>query len=459
MARDALHSRRRFLALAGGLALAGCQGPGDDTQTAAGTPGEMPSPIDPPETEYDLVATREVEEWPAYDPDWAAPTTSPLEADLATEILVENLEIPWDLSFASDGTLFISERVGRVLAFDGGEVRSVLEPDDAIPAGAVEPGEADEDGWWVTGGEGGTLGVAAHPNFADVPLVYVYYTYGPEDERANKVVAFDTAAEDPTADPTTIVDGIPGSNIHNGGRITFGPRNDFWVTCGDGGDSDNPRDLTSLGGKVLRLRPDGTPSPHNPDLGGAADPRIYTYGHRNPQGIVWLPDATPVISEHGPGGRDEVNRLEAGADYGFEEVRKREEYLGEPSVHRPLWNTGGTSVAPTGSLFYTGDAAPSLAGRMLTGGLIGQRLMATTITPAGEELPPAEDGTRYDQDWTDDGYVATRHDFFENEVGRIRHVEQGPDGALYLITSNRDNRAREGFPKEYDDILARITPG
>jgi len=458
MPDHALHYRRRFLAVAGTAAagiLAGCDG-SDGQAPSTGTPSDSPTPVTTPETDYDLDATRALEDWPGYDPEWSAPTDSPLASEYTTEILVENLEIPWDLSFASDGTLFITERVGRVLAFDGEDVRAVFEPDDAIPAGSVEPG-SDQDGWWVEGGEGGTLGVAAHPNFADVPLVYVYYTYGPEGDRSNKVVAFDTSAADPGADPITVVDGIPGSNIHNGGRITFGPRNYLWITCGDGGEEEAPQDLASLGGKVLCVASDGSAAPHNPNLGADADPRIYTYGHRNPQGIVWLPDGTPVVAEHGPIGRDEINRLEAGANYGFPAVREREAYLENTGIHRPLWNTGGTSVAPTGSLFYTGASVPSLRGRMLTGGLIGQRLMSTTITPAGEERPPVDGGRRFDQDWTDEGYVATRHDFFRDAVGRIRHVEQGPDGDLFLITSNRDGRAEAGFPTERDDILARIS--
>jgi len=479
-AGETLRSRRRFLAVtaAGVAGVAGCStdtgssgGDGADGSSAGGdgtdggdgatsegdTDGSDGTPTDA--TPTDSAVGRPLEEWSEYDPEWEAPTTSPLAATLEAEVLVENLEVPWDIAFTPDGDMFLTERVGRVLRLDGDEVKTVAEPTEAIDAGSLEPG-SDERPWWVKGGEGGTLGIAVHPSYPDPSQIFVYYTYTNGDgEKYNKVSAFDVDSDEPGTPVETVVDEIPANNYHNGGRVAFGPRNYLWVTCGDGGQPEAAQDPGSLAGKILRVTPSGEPAPDNPDIGDDADPRVFTYGHRNPQGIVWLPDATPVISEHGPGGRDEVNRLEAGADYGFEEVRKREEYLGEPSVHRPLWNTGGTSVAPTGSLFYTGDAAPSLAGRMLTGGLIGQRLMATTITPAGEELPPAEDGTRYDQDWTDDGYVATRHDFFENEVGRIRHVEQGPDGALYLITSNRDNRAREGFPKEYDDILARITPG
>ncbi|WP_336336478.1 PQQ-dependent sugar dehydrogenase [Haloarcula brevis] len=447
-------SRRRYLAALAGLGatgLAGCRGgSGDgDTHTTTGTPTATPSPVralDRYDVSLDHERARPV------DTAWQAPTTSPAETPLATEPLVEDLEIPWDLSFAADGTLFLTERVGRVLSFADGTVRTVAEPAAAIDA------ESSDDGWWVTGGEGGTLGVAAHPAYPDPPVVYVYYTTTADDERFNRVVAMDVSAEDPAATESVVVDGIPGSKIHNGGRLTFGPENFLWITTGDAGVGDLAADVDSLGGKVLRVTPAGDPAPGNPDLGG--DPRVFTYGHRNPQGLAWLPDGAVVASEHGPTGRDELNRLEAGGDYGWPDIRERGEYLAAgPAVHRPLVNTGRSGGwAPSGSLFYTGDAVPSLRNRLLTGGLNGQRLLVTTVTPAGQPLPPGDDAEVYDADWTDDAYTATTHSLLADELGRIRHVEQGPDGGLYLVTSNRDGRAGAGFPRERDDVLVRVTP-
>jgi glucose/arabinose dehydrogenase len=279
----------------------------------------------------------------------------------------------------------------------------------------------------------------------------------------NRVDAFDVRSDD-TANPIrTVVDDIPGDNYHNGGRLEVGPRNYLWITCGEALSPERAQDRSSLGGKVLRVTPDGDPAPGNPNPTGEADPRVFTYGHRNPQGVVWLPDGTPVASEHGPNGRDEINRLEAGDDYGWglegQRVRKRGQYPGS-DVHKPLYNTARTSFAPTGSVFYTGDRVPALRNRMLTGGLISQQLVVTTLTPQGGELPPA--GDAYEQvssaNWSDEAYAATVHTLFENELGRIRHVEQGPDGGIYVSTSNRDGRATRGFPSERDDVLARIRP-
>jgi glucose/arabinose dehydrogenase len=414
-------------------------------------------------TDAEPVIGRPLASWSGYDPEWESPTTSPLEAEFETEVLVENLEIPWDLSFAADGTLFITERVGRVLRFDGENVSTVAEPENAIDAGAIDPAPAERK-WWVKGGEGGTLGVAAHPTFPDPPHIYVYYTTGGDDGKTNRVDAFDVTADDPGTAHHTVVEGIPADNYHNGGRITFGPRNYLWVTCGDGGNRQSPQDLSSYGGKILRVTPEGEPAPDNPDLGDDADPRVFTYGHRNPQGIVWLPDGTPVNSEHGQNGRDELNRLEAGSNYGWstegDTVRDRDAYVGS-DVHKPLFNTGPSpSIAPSGSVFYTGDSVPALRNRIVTGALISQQLLVTTLTPPGGDRPPAENAygqTTPDTEWADEAYSATVHTLFEDELGRIRHAEQSPDGDLYLCTSNRDGRSSEAFPREIDDVLVRVT--
>ncbi|MFB6223162.1 MAG: PQQ-dependent sugar dehydrogenase [Haloarcula sp.] len=448
-------SRRQYLAAlvgAGTTGFAGCLG---ESETQDGTTNQTSTATSTPSTDgtldrYDVTVGHEREQ--ALDDEWESPTSVPAATPLATEPLIEDLEIPWDLSFAADGTLFLTERVGRVLAFEDGSVRTVTEPADVIDA------ESSDDGWWVTGGEGGTLGVAAHPTYPDPPVVYVYYTTMTDDERFNRVVAVDVSDEDPAATESVIVDGIPGSKIHNGGRLTFGPANYLWITTGDAGVGDFSADVSSLGGKVLRVTPAGEPAPGNPDLGG--DPRVYTYGHRNPQGIAWLPDRTIVASEHGPAGQDELNRLEAGGYYGWPATRKHDEYLDAgPDIHRPLANTGkADGWAPSGSLFYTGDVVPSLRNRLLTGGLKGQKLLVTTLTPTGDELSPLGDAERYDADWTDDAYTATTHSLLADELGRIRHVEQGPDGGLYLVTSNRDGRAGDGFPREHDDVLVRVTP-
>jgi len=226
---------------------------------------------------------------PGGDVAWDPPEGSPLAADLTVETLVENLEIPWDLAFTPDGELFLTERTGTVLRFESGNVVPVASPQDAIDAGAVEPG-SDDRPWWVEGGEGGTLGIATHPSYPDEQYIYVYYTADGGD-RHNRVVRYDVGASDPAATEERLVEGIPADNIHNGGRIAFGPDGNLWICTGDAGKGERSRDLDSLAGKTLRVTPTGKAPGTNPDLGG--DPRVFTYGHRNPQGIDWLPGGVP----------------------------------------------------------------------------------------------------------------------------------------------------------------------
>ena len=450
MTRDGPPSltRRRVLALAGAGVLAGCQ-TGSDTD---GTPTTTtPQTI---EDNYKHPTPRE-------DPEWEVPTTSP-RVDIQAETLVENLEVPWDIAFTGNGEMYMTERVGRVLRFDAGEVSEVVQPSDAIDAGSIPPG-SDEEPWWVDGGEGGTLGIAVHPNYPADQWVYVYYTATVDGGKENRVVRFDVGASDPASTEEVLIGGIPANSYHNGGRIRFGPDNNLWVCTGDAGQPKNARDPATLPGKILRITPDGRALSSNPDLGG--DPRVFTIGHRNPQGIDWLPNGVPIIDEHGPGGRDEVNVLLPGSDYGWNDVRvapenaggKYDAYPSRENVVAPLVNTGPTSWAPTGSSFYTGDGLPAWRNRYVMGGLISQSIWVITLTPPGHELPPTDGKSqRFDADWTHDAYTATAHRLLHDELGRVRHVAQSPSGELYAITSNRDGRAKGKFPRETDDVLVRL---
>jgi len=443
--------RRAFLTTAAvGLAGCGVRTGADVTPTDSPTASPTDSPSPTPR-DYDLTLAHDETTWSGYDPEWTAPSTNP-EGSLAVDVLVENLEIPWDLSFASNGDLFVTERTGRVLRYREGEVVGAVEPADAIDAGAVAPG-SDERTWFVKGGEGGTMGVAVHPAYPEPPVVYVYYTVETDDGLRNRLASVDMAAEDVGATARTLLE-VPAGTIHNGGRIAFGPANYLWVTCGDTGEASLGRDGGSLAASVLRVTPEGDPAPDNGGLGAA---EAFTMGHRNPQGITWLPDATPLAPEHGPG-PDEVNRLVAGGDYGWPEARQADEYEGT-DYRRPVASSliERTTWAPSGGVFYTGSVAP-LANRLLVGCLASQRLKVFTLTPPDGDLPPLGDtGTRHDAAWLDDAYTATSHDVLVNELGRIRHVEQGPDGTLYAITSNRDGRASGEFPLERDDVLVRIS--
>lgn len=445
--RRGAYTRRGVLAAVGTAALAGCVGDdGDDTSDDGTQADDYDHPL------------------PADDPEWEAPSTSPLEANIETEILVENLEIPWDITFTGNGELFLTERTGSILRFDSGEVAEVASPADAIDAGSVAPGTEEKE-WLVEGGEGGTLGIAAHPNYPEESYIYVYYT-ADDGDPVNRVVRYDVDASDPADTEEAIIDAIPAAVYHNGGRIAFGPDDNLWVCTGDALDFELARDRDSLAGKILRVSPEGEPLDTNPGLDG--DPRVFTYGHRNPQGIDWLPDGVPVVTEHGPTARDELQVLRPGADYGWDEVRgapgddEWASYADHDEFMPPVVHTGAaTTWAPTGATFYDGEDVPAWQNRYIVGGLISQAIYVVTLTPSGGDRPPAdsEAATRYDESWLDDAYTATAHRVLANELGRVRYVTQSPDGELYAITSNRDGRAEESspFPREYDDVLVRLT--
>jgi len=447
-------SRRRVLALAGATGLAGCIAPSDPATGEESTPTETVTPVE--DDDYDLSVAHDVESWSEYAPDWSAPAEAP-PTEPEVETVIEGLEIPWDLAFAPNGDLFVSERVGNIARFAADDLERVAAPDVLDRADAIAPGE--EGGWWAGGSEGGLLGIAVHPNYPDVPLVYAIYTQEADGGHRNRVVYYDVSADDPTATETVVVDDIPGHRIiHNGARIAFGPANYLWITTGDADQPEKASDPGSLAGSVLRIGPDGSPAPDNPEAG---DPRTYSWGHRNPQAITFLPDGTPVVTEHGPGARDEVNLLRRGGHYGWgpegERARDGDTYPGT-EYNRPLVNTGpNTTWAPPGGVFYTGEDVPAWSNRLLIGGLISQRLQLVTPYPADGEATALADGRRFDADWMDPEYDAVAEFALEDELGRIRHVEQGPDGEVYAITSNRDGRASDGFPREGDDRLVRLS--
>ncbi|ADJ15622.1 PQQ-dependent sugar dehydrogenase [Halalkalicoccus jeotgali] len=346
--------------------------------------------------------------------------TEPDATTVETEVVLAGLDTPWDLAF-DDRTIYLSERPGRISRVVDGERATVVEPD------------ATEDG------EGGMLGIAIDP---DGEFLYAYYTR----ESENRVVRY---ALNAPGDPEPVIEGIPAAEIHNGGRIDFGPEGDLWVLAGDADDPNSAQDPESLAGSVLRLTPEGEPAAGT-DL---PDPRVYTYGHRNPQGIAWLPDGTPLIAEHGPSARDEVNRLVGGENYGWPAARDGEEYPGTDFA-RPLVNTGpDVTWAPSGMSYHDGDGVEDWEGRLLIGGLRSQQVVVLSLSDPGQQPP---EGTTYDDEWLDDAYGATATAALQGEIGRIRHVASGPDGT-YALTSNRDGRAYGRFPREEDDVLVRLS--
>ncbi len=345
---------------------------------------------------------------------------------LRATTVVEGLRVPWEMRFLPDGRLLVTERGGRLV---------VAEMDTGA---VIEVGVIDV----LARGEGGLMGFALDPDFPDAPYLYVSFTHEQQGEPANRVSRFElsgygTAAALSLGEEEVLLDGVPAGRIHDGSRVAFGPDGYLWVTTGDAGDEGLARRLDSLAGKVLRMDREGRPDPAGP-FSQLAYPYslIYTLGHRNAQGLAFHPGtARAYVTEHGPSDNDEVNALLAGADYGWPDFRG---VAAAPDVIDPL-ATWTPTIAPAGALFYEGGRLPGLKGSFVFVTL--KERDVRVLTPSA-----ADDFTA----------VAEERVLFDEEFGRLRAIAEGPDGALYLGTSNHDGR---GDAAEGDDRIIRVDAG
>jgi len=338
------------------------------------------------------------------------PIVSGQKLEWQVEVWQRNLEVPWSLAFAPDGRAFFTERAGRVRLIENNVIRTIA----TLNVAAV--------------GEGGLLGLALDPAFSQNHFLYVYHTYADaQGALKNRIVRF-TEGGGALADPRVILDGIPGAAIHDGGRIKFGPDGKLYATAGDAGQSSLAQDLNSLAGKVLRMNPDGSVPGDNPFAGSL----VYTYGHRNPQGLDWHPVSGKIYAtEHGPSGHDEVNILEPGKNYGWPIVTGMGN---DPRFVNPLVETGTDTWAPSGATFYRSDRLPDLKGAFLIATLRGENLRILLLGP-------------------DFSSVASSLAALQGTYGRLRDVVVGPNGFVYILTSNTDGR---GTPAQDDDKILRI---
>ena len=243
------------------------------------------------------------------------------------EVVAENLVAPWEIVFLSENEFLITERGGFVLHFFEKELKNKFEIEDVVEVG-----------------EGGLLGVTLHPNFEENSFVYLYFTTGTLLNTKNKVVRYVFNGEEFSKDKI-ILDDIPGAQIHNGGRIAFGPDGYLYLTTGDAGKTELAQDLDSLAGKILRITDEGAVPEDNP-----FNTLIYSYGHRNPQGLTWDTEGRLWSTEHGPSARDELNFIQPGKNYGWPEIRGDEEQEG---MEKPVLISGEDYTwAPSGMTFF-----------------------------------------------------------------------------------------------------------
>ena len=324
------------------------------------------------------------------------PTGGPGRRDEpALTVLARDLEAPWGVAFLPDGSALITERDTALIKHrrPDGSVRTVQ-----------RLAEVD------SGGEGGLMGIAVSPAYAEDRLVYVYYT----TSRDNRIARLRLGER-----PTPILTGIPVSGIHNGGRLAFGPDGYLYAGTGDASDRGLSQDRSNLGGKVLRMTAEGRPAPGNPFRGSV----VWSLGHRNVQGLAWDDAGRLFASEFGQSQWDEVNRIERGRNYGWPDVEGRG---GRGRFVDPLVTWEPSEASPSG-IAIVNQA-------LYVACLRGERLWRVPISA--------------------DGRVGRPQPLLVGRYGRLRHVAVAPDGSLWILTSNRDGR---GSPAADDDRILRLS--
>jgi aldose sugar dehydrogenase len=318
------------------------------------------------------------------------------------QVLAQNLNVPWAIDIAENGSVFFTERTGRIMVIDkNGSLIS-------DPIAYINVMQNDESG---------LLGLALHPNFTENHLLYVYHTYSNDSSILNKVLML-REDDNKIVESKVIIDNIPAADRNNGGRIKFGPDGKLYIATGDARQPELAQDARSLAGKILRLNSDGSIPEDNPFEGSP----VYSYGHRNIQGLAWHPMTGDLYaSEHGPEGNDEINLIKPGSNYGWPIEDCNAQQFEKPIL---CFNP---AVAPAGMTFAASESL----------GYQNNILLATL---------KAQHIRLVDLESNMESNILTG-------FGRIRDIVEADDGSLYVATSNRDGRA---VPSQNDDKILRI---
>jgi glucose/arabinose dehydrogenase len=366
------------------------------------------------------LTTQALQEVPTQTPfQESTSAVQPVPTGWKVESVAEGLTVPWSIVFTSADRILMTERGGMIREI----VSGVLNPEPLMIFDDISPK-----------GESGLMGLAVDPHYTENQYLYTCYTYTGSNGTANRVVRLKDEGDSVVLD-TVVLDPLPSANNHAGCRIRFGPDGKLYVTNGDALDPSSAQDLNSLAGKILRINPDGSIPEDNPFRGSP----VWSYGHRNPQGLDWQPGSGQMFStEHGPsgfdgpGGGDEINMIQAGGNYGWPLVSHDEKLEG--TIAPIIQFT--PAEAPASLSFYTSDVLPMFTGSLFFGALRGEGLVRVVLSDSDpKEIISVEK--------------------IISDIGRVRDVVQGPDGFIYFSTSNRDGR---GSAREGDDHIYRIAP-
>ncbi|GHD54268.1 Glucose/arabinose dehydrogenase, beta-propeller fold [Marinobacter persicus] len=344
------------------------------------------------------------------------------KTDFQLQTIATNLEHPWSLAFLPNGDQLVTERTGQLRLIRDGKLQK--EPVRGLPDLAVS-------------GQGGLLDVVLHPEFSDNHQLFLSYAHKTREGLTTRVAraVFDGEA---LSDVNVIFEALPRSRAgrHFGSRLEFDQEGYLYISVGDRGEMDRAQDRQDDAGGVHRITTDGEPAPANPFLNNAsANDTFYTWGNRNIQGMTRHPETKEIWThEHGPRGGDEINILEAGANYGWPKVTYGIDYSGLPitskttmeGIKDPLhyWDP---SIAPSGMAFYTGDLFPEWQGDLFVGALVMRKLVRLSIA---------------------NGDVVEEEDLLTDLDERIRDVRMGPDGALWLLTDSSRGKVYRVVPVE-----------
>ncbi|MFB6226413.1 MAG: sorbosone dehydrogenase family protein [Candidatus Paceibacteria bacterium] len=324
------------------------------------------------------------------------------ESEEPIQVVAKNLNIPWEIAFLPGGDLLVTERPGTLKRL-----------------GEKEKGYQLEDTYHI--GEGGLLGLALHPDFKDNRYIYLYLTTNNNGENIeNQIRRYKYTESGRLKKERVILADIPAGRWHNGGRIEFGPDELLYITTGDAQQENLSQNKKSLAGKILRITDTGKTPKENP----FSNP-VFSFGHRNPQGLAWTDSGHMWATEHGSSARDELNLIEKGANYGWPIIQGDQS---KPGMKTPKVHSGSSETwAPAGAEYYNGS--------IFFSGLRGETLYEAKLSSKTE--------------------IKEVVAHFRQDYGRLRHVEQGPDGYIYILTSNRDGR---GSPVAADDRIIKIDP-